>query len=138
MGNYEMDEWARNRGLVKTNTTICLATVAGVKCENHTNHLRICISGISINPVKYFDHSRLWYLPNSGRTRAEREYVLTAEAISTADEYITLLAAELSSLGLRVDVSESSPYYPGRNTMIVVTKDDASRNYAERCPDDRW
>lgn len=149
MTYIEQNEWAENRGLRSTNTDVCLALVAGVHCERHQTYHGACPSTTGLVGPLHFDHTRMWYRPNSGVSKFDREYVVTTEPYNleydddAAREYLNEVQTAVTPLGLRVEISRNSPWYQGYTMMVIFTRvrdgeDQSVSGYAERHSNDSW
>jgi hypothetical protein len=94
----------------------CPRVVAGKRCRAYTQRQ----DGICVCQRRYYpllDHPRMW-LTETG------ERVFTAEPYNFSGDDFAGLVAECSDLGLKVSVTGSSPYFPGRTILLIIRKRD--------------
>jgi hypothetical protein len=70
-------------------------------CETHRNIL---------------DHGRIWLDADGG-------HVLTGEPYGTRAEELAVLTADAKDLGLKVEVSDDSPWFPGSTVLVYISKE---------------
>jgi hypothetical protein len=61
------------------------------------------------------DHARLWRTPDGG-------YMLTGEPYGYDRRNIDRFHRVMEALGLKVETSAESPWYPGSTTLIMITR----------------
>lgn len=91
----------------------CPRTAAGKRCLVGSRTPDLCICGKYTHQL--LDHDRVWLDEHGG-------HVYTAEPYSFDGIEFAELAAECAGLGLDVSVTGTSPYFPGRTTLIVIRK----------------
>jgi hypothetical protein len=99
-----------------TAATRCPRTLAGKRCRSWT-YGEPCMCQEHHHVL---DHACRWI-------DKEGQPVLTSEPYDFGGEQFAGFVTECSKLGLRVSVSGTSPYFPGRTVLIIIRKREASR-----------
>ncbi len=91
----------------------CPRALAGKRCRQYHDGDNTCICIQLHYPL--LDHAARWIT-------AEGEPILTAEPYDFSGQDFADLVAACNDLGLRVSVNGTSPYFPGRTTLIIIRK----------------
>ena len=91
----------------------CPRALAGKRCRQYHQGDNRCICVRLYHPL--LDHPRRWI-------DGDGEPVLTAEPYEFNGDDFAEVVAECASLGLRVSVRGTSPYFPGRTMLIIIRK----------------
>jgi hypothetical protein len=110
--------WAKTRGYRSLNhRRVCPMLVAGRRCRDRLRESCICLRWRSV-----LDHARMWRVPGAG-SNGGTGCALTAEPYGVPETDLAGFREELGELGLRAEVSEDSPWNPGKTVLILVTRD---------------
>ena len=114
--------WAERNGLRASQARQCPLVVAGRRCLQPRNGSCICGRLRNEHRAEHgrmYDHVRIWQDGDGG-------HVLTLEPYECTAEKVEALAGALRPLGLCVEADAGeSPWFPGRTTLIVVTRERA-------------
>jgi hypothetical protein len=108
---------ARFPGWRDSSAPACPRVVAGKRCRRYRHHLGrggpcLCET-YSYRPL---DHARQWLKPDGS-------HALTAEPYHLDNETMIAFIRDCAALGLKVSVSDDSPYYPGSSWLVLVDRD---------------
>lgn len=102
-------------GLTPSNGRACPRSLAGL---GHTEVRDFAGSAVCVCANPLLDHPRRWL-------DRDRRPVLTAEPYAAAGRALLALLERLTLLGLTVDVSARSPYFPGSTLLLLIRRTDA-------------
>ena len=94
----------------------CPRVVAGKRCQvgYPSGRWSGCICQRNAG-TGLLDHARMWRTP-------ENERVLTGEPYQIDAEELRLFTQECAALGLKIELSDYSPYNPGATSLILIRK----------------